>query len=73
MYLKLIQRSMSIKLEGKTFKKSIKFKNNILGKMTPLNLLDISVGKDVNDKKSFWIVGVGGNVNQPVQPLWRTV
>ena len=63
---------MSIKLEGKTFKKSIKFKNN-LGKMTPLNLLDISVGKDVNDKKSFWIVGVGGNVNQPVQPLWRTV
>lgn len=41
--------------------------------MTSLNLLDISVGKDVNDKKSFWIVGVGGNVNQPVQPLWRTV
>ena len=41
--------------------------------MTPLDLLDISVGKDVNEKKSFCIVGVGGNVNQPVQPLWRTV
>lgn len=35
--------------------------------MTSLNLLDISVGSDVNDKKSFNKAGVGGNVNQPVQ------
>lgn len=60
MYLKLIQHCMSINWrEGKTLKIALSFKNNILGKMTSLNLLDISVGKDVNDRKSFWIVGVG--------------